>query len=185
MQGVFKTILNSEKTISSKAEDFYKEYWTDGECVRDITTLKNLHILKKYFPKLPQNKKILEIGVGGEGGIIKSLKDNNYVYGIDVSDSAIKNSEKFNLDVIKLNLDNEKIPFEDSSVDIVFAFEVFEHFSNPQHAIEEIKRVLVDDGVLLISIPNQYTYHWPRLFYPDLFIKDNFFEFLIINGFDT
>jgi len=127
----------------------------------------------------------LEIGVGGEGGLIISLKDNNEVIGADVSDSAIKNCQKFGLNVIKANLDKDNLHFQNDYFDIIFAFEVFEHFSNPQQAIEEIHRILKPGGILLISIPNTLTYHWPRLFYPSLFEKNNFKEFLMINEFEV
>lgn len=178
-----ETIYSSEKDISSNAEDFYKDYWADHDTIKDKHFEQNKLILKKYFPDPPVAKNILEIGVGGEGGVIISLKDKNNVQGADVSDSAIKNCKKFGLAVSKCNLDTDQLKFEADSFDIVFAFEVFEHFANPQHALEEIRRVLKPEGKLLISTPNELTYHWPRLFYPTLFEKENFEEFLMVNGF--
>jgi len=73
----------------------------------------------------------------------------------------------------------------DNYFDIIFAFEVFEHFANPQHAIEEIYRLLKEKGTLLISTPNRLTYHWPRLFYPTLFEQNEFENFLRINNFEV
>lgn len=178
-----KTIVNSDKQFSSDSENFYKDFWSDNDQVKEATQIKNYQILQHFFGELPENKKIIEIGVGGEGGILLPLKDKNFVVGYDISDSAINNCRKLSIEAKKCNLDKERIDELDNSADIIFAFEVFEHFSNPQYAIEEINRVLKPDGKLLISTPNTYTYHWPRLFYPELFTKENFEKFLMINGF--
>lgn len=186
MEGEIQTIFNSKLEYNSNSEEFYKDYWQKtANTTQDSANLKYLIILKNLFPKGIKNKKILEVGVGGKGGIIINLKDENRVFGIDVSDSAILYAGELGLKIEKVNLDIEKLPYEDNYFDIVFAFEVFEHFANPQHAIEELSRVIVDNGNLIISAPNPLTYHWPRLFYPQLFEKKAFGEFLMINGFDV
>jgi len=177
------TMGSSEKKISSNADDFYKNYWTNEESVEGTTQVKNKLILRHFFESIPENKKVIEFGVGGEGGIIYLLKEKNLVTGYDISDSAINNCKKFDIKVEKRNLDIERTEKTDESIDIIFAFEVFEHFSNPQFVLEEIYRILKPGGKILISIPNMYIYHWPRLFYPSLFTKENFKDFLLINRF--
>ena len=185
MNQQISTIFNNKEEISSNAEQFYKEYWTSGINISEQTKQKNKIILSSFFPHGISGLRILEIGVGGEGGLIYPLKENNIVSGIDVSDSAILNCEKIGLEVRKANLDKEFLPSDNEYFDLIFAFEVFEHFSNPQHAIEEIKRILKIGGMLIISIPTPLTYHWPRLFYPSLFEFQNFKEFLMINEFEV
>lgn len=183
MKKKIETIFSSEKEITSASEDFYRNYWSENTEIKQQHFQQNKSIIENYFVAPIRDKNILEIGVGGEGGIIISLQNANRVQGVDISDSAIKNCKNFGLPVAKCNLDKDTLKFEDNCFDIVFAFEVFEHFANPQHALEEIKRVLKPDGKLLISIPNETTHHWPRLFYPTLFEKENFKEFLMTNDF--
>jgi SAM-dependent methyltransferase len=48
------------------------------------------------------------------------------------------------------------LPFPDASFDHVFCIEVLEHVPNPFAALSEIRRVLRDDGVLVLSVPNPY-----------------------------
>ncbi len=183
MTNKIETIVNSENDISSDAEEFYRKYWSEIGEINEVSIARKRAIINKFFPSGLTNKKVLEIGVGGEGGLIHQLFKDNQVHGLDVSDSAISNCRRFGLAVTKANLDTDVIPFEDDYFDIVFAFEVFEHFCNPQHAIEEIRRVLKSSGNFICSIPSTYTYHWPRLFYPELFHLENYNEFLMINGF--
>lgn len=184
MQDEISTIFNSNNQVSSRAEDFYSEYWKNGNGITEPTKWKNNRILDHFFPNGLSGQRILEIGVGGEGGMLYPLKSKNEVEGVDVSDSAIINCRNFGLEVKKHNLDKDILPFPDEYFDVIFAFEVFEHFSNPQFALEEIKRVLKSEGLFILSIPTPLTYHWPRLFYPSLFELDNFKEFLMINGFE-
>lgn len=178
------TIFNSEEKFTSDSEKFYKNYWTNSNFVKPEKFAQNQAVLDKFFIEGIKGKKVLEIGVGGEGGIIINLCSNNQVFGIDVSESAIENCKRMGLNVSLLNIDKTHLPFPDKEFDIIFAFEVFEHFSNPQFALEEIRRTLKPEGKLLISIPSTYTYHWPRLFYPNLFEKDNFMDFLLVNEFE-
>lgn len=175
----------SKHHISTNAEQFYSDFWVEAENTNQQSLVNRKNILNRFFPEGLRGKRILEVGVGGEGGLIYLLKDINQVYGYDVSDAAIKNCIRFGLDVTKINMDRDKLLFEDNSLDIIFALEVFEHFSNPQHALEELRRVLKPGGTLLISTPSSITYHWPRLFYPSLFEPKAFGEFLMVNAFSV
>lgn len=49
------------------------------------------------------------------------------------------------------------IPFPDSSFDVVTAWSVFEHVTNPQRLLTEIRRVLLPGGVIFIQV-------WPLWF---------------------
>jgi SAM-dependent methyltransferase len=183
MEDEIRTRGHSEKDLTVDASAFYENYWHEAPVISAVTLYRNKSILDRFFPDRPQKQNILEIGVGGEGGIIFSLRNTNNVFGIDVSTSAKRNCERLGLKIDLINLDVQPIPFEEEFFDIVFAFEVFEHFANPQRAIEEIRRVLKPRGFFLISIPNPLIHHWPRLFYPGLFEEKAFCEFLMINEF--
>jgi|GEM_PF-1562438 len=178
-----RTRGRSDHLLFSEAEKFYEDYWQEGSKISETTRIRNQAILDYFFPQRPKGKTILEIGVGGEGGLLYDLKEENRVQGLDVSASAKRNSERLGIAVALVNVDREGIPFPDEAVDIVFAFEVFEHFANPQYALEEIHRVLKPGGCFLVSIPNPLIHHWPRLFYPALFEERSFQEFLMINDF--
>jgi len=54
-----------------------------------------------------------------------------------------------------LNLETDKLPFEDNSCDVVLLLEVVEHFyEDPMFCIAEINRILKLDGLLVITTPN-------------------------------
>ena len=184
MQGNIRIVGSADCEYSSDAKSFYKGYWSQGESISSFTRTKNQNILDHYFPDEIKNKCIVELGVGGEGGMIVHLKDTNQVFGIDASGSAAQNCKQLGVEVIELNIDASKLPFDGDSVDIVFGFEVFEHLSSPQFVIEEVYRILKKYGVLLLTTPNPLIHHWPRLFYLQRYEKKSFREFLMINKFN-
>lgn len=54
-----------------------------------------------------------------------------------------------------IDVEAERIPEPDSSVDVVLMMEIFEHFGlDPMHALMEANRVLKPNGLLVLSTPN-------------------------------
>jgi SAM-dependent methyltransferase len=54
-----------------------------------------------------------------------------------------------------LDVEVERIPEPDGSIDAALMMEVFEHFGlDPMHALVEVNRVLKSDGLLVFSTPN-------------------------------
>jgi 2-polyprenyl-3-methyl-5-hydroxy-6-metoxy-1,4-benzoquinol methylase len=99
------------------------------------------------------NGTVLEIG-SGEGYGIRLLAPESVKYiAIDKHntpvDSANKNVEFHQLSVPPLNI------FGDNSFDIVVTFQVIEHIKNDHLFIQEIKRVLKSDGLLIMTTPNR------------------------------
>lgn len=53
----------------------------------------------------------------------------------------------------------EKIPFPDNSFDVILCFQVLEHIENPEKAISEMRRVLKDGGLLMLTTHGTYHEH--------------------------
>jgi len=82
--------------------------------------------------------------------------------GWDTKKSNIKESW-VNIDVARLpcvdivkNMDTDRLPFKTSSVDYVYCKWAFEHFSNWQHALQEMVRVTKPSGVIHLILPYGY-----------------------------
>lgn len=55
----------------------------------------------------------------------------------------------------------ERLPFEDSSFDVVLCDNVVDHAENPRRIIEQIARVLVPGGLLYFTVNVHHrVYHW-------------------------
>jgi 2-polyprenyl-3-methyl-5-hydroxy-6-metoxy-1,4-benzoquinol methylase len=55
---------------------------------------------------------------------------------------------------IKCDLNVDKIPLKDNSIDIILAGELIEHIPHTLFFLSECKRVLKNDGSLILSTPN-------------------------------
>lgn len=127
-------------------------------------------------------KAILDVGCG-EGSLLRMLKEKgNSVAGIDASESGRKSCLAKGIECAAIDISSDKFPLKDDSFDIVLCLETLEHLENPHHCIWEIKRVLKENALFIVSIPNPKILH-PYI-YPGLFDVKNFREFLRLNSFE-
>lgn len=125
------------------------------------------------------DKYVLDAGCGaGQGAAYLSQNGARYVVGIDVSPESIVYARelfpKNNLSFVVM--DALFLGFPDRTFDVVTSIEVIEHLRQPEQYISEIRRVLKDEGILVLSTPNKLISSptpgtiWPyhvKEFYPD------------------
>ncbi len=127
-----------EKVLEDMPES-YKE-WLNGE----------REFLRASITK---DSKVLEVGCG-EGRSLKDIFDiTKDLTGIDNAQEAIDDA-KNNLPEIKfLKADGKDLPFEDKSFDFVICMTTFANFGSDKYKIlEEMKRVLKNDGKIILSV---------------------------------
>ena len=76
-------------------------------------------------------------------------------FGIDIEPSAIEYAEEmYATDRTTFVIgDVTKMPFPDKMFDVVVSFETIEHLKEPEKFVDEAWRVLADDGVFIVSAP--------------------------------
>ena len=96
--------------------------------------------------------KILDCGCGvGTSGLILKEKGFENIFGFDISNEDLKHAKK-NYMVAKMDCHN--IATSENNFDIVIAMNLVEHIKNPGRFIEEAKRILKKDGIIMLSAPN-------------------------------
>lgn len=113
--------------------------------------------IKKVLDLLEiQNEgRLLDLGCGdGEITSLFSKETNSKLYGIDLVEENIKKAKEKNIQAKQCDLSTDKIPFEDSFFDIVYAGEILEHIYDTDELISEINRILKLNGVAIITVPN-------------------------------
>jgi ubiquinone/menaquinone biosynthesis C-methylase UbiE len=79
-------------------------------------------------------------------GKFLNIKKNN-LFGCDIRDITLqKNNFNFKL----INEENSTLPFEDKSIDFIFAFMTLHHCKDPKKIISEFNRILKNDCYLII-----------------------------------
>ncbi len=135
-----------------------------AENKEDELSVEHLHRYHSILP-LVKGKVVLDIACGEGYGAALMAKEAKNVIGVDISDecinsASIKYSSKEYPNILFKKGDVEKIPVESGTVDIVVSFETIEHVSADVQKIflKEVKRVLKDDGIFIISTPDKDNY---------------------------
>lgn len=102
--------------------------------------------------KLPASIRHLDIGPG-HGDLIEILRSKFSLTSdaCDYTDSLMHLTD-VRVDMVDLNI--EKLPYPDSTYDLVTCTEVLEHLEHYRETIRETYRVLKDDGVFILTTPN-------------------------------
>jgi|YNPMSStandDraft_1061717.scaffolds.fasta_scaffold01332_9 ubiquinone/menaquinone biosynthesis C-methylase UbiE len=151
----------------------------------DNVTFEHVHryFMAKDFVK---NKIVLDAACGsGYGSYFLSLFAN-FVYAVDLNNEVInQNCKKYqnnNLKYIYSSVEN--LPFEDKYFDVIVSFETIEHVKDYYKVMLEFKRVLKNDGLLIISTPNKKISDINKIdnpFHAKEFYEDEFID--LINNF--
>ena len=135
--------------------------------------------LKKIFGYAKQSKivligPVLEIGCG-DGFLTNELRK---VFG---EVTPIDPKPRAEIDGIII-CSAEKIPLKDNSINFIFSSNVLEHVENINVALEEMKRILSPDGIMIHTIPTVTWKIFQILLFPIHLIKTNYTKILIRNS---
>jgi|SRR5829696_390207 ubiquinone/menaquinone biosynthesis C-methylase UbiE len=140
---------------------FYDSY--NAEYYSERITNKSKKHMIKYMKFLRKGSylKMLDVGCGEGYYVRDALEEGIDAYGIDISAHAFENALAEVKDRITFGSITE-IPFGDEEFDVMTAFDVIEHI-NPKDTldmIQEIRRVLKPDGIIIITTPSSNFGGW-------------------------
>jgi ubiquinone/menaquinone biosynthesis C-methylase UbiE len=99
-------------------------------------------------------ERVLEIGCGA-GNILVQIPGGRRC-GIDLAESLLaKAARRLAKHGTLVQGDAEHLPFRDRSWQRVYCSEVLEHIPSPGRALAEMRRVVADGGVAVVSVPNE------------------------------
>ena len=105
-----------------------------------------LRLIKKYSKK-DASLKVLDVGAGSP--VFKGILPKNMSY--KTLDIDPKNKPDILCDL------NKKLPVKKESYDIIICSEVLEHTLNPLKIAKEIKRITKKEGLIIMTLPNEYN----------------------------
>ena len=92
-----------------------------------------------------ENLDVLEIGVGCGSHASILAKQSNHYTGIDLTENAIhitkKRFKEFGIKGNLIQMDAEKMDFQNDSFDLIWSWGVIHHSSNTNNALSEITRI--------------------------------------------
>lgn len=103
----------------------------------------------------PENSKVLDVGCGdGMLGKFLTEKKSCEVFGIDISEIALKEAEKRGLKTFLCDLSCDRYPFDNETFDVAIFACTLEHVIESDYALRETGRVLKHGGLILLTLPN-------------------------------
>lgn len=119
---------------------------------RKVALSSKAKIVSKYTSK-NSDKKLLDIG-SGTGYFMQTMRQRKWIVtGIEKSEPTRKYAhEKFGLNI----QDSEYLSqMPDKTKDVITMWHVLEHIEKLNQTLENLHRVLKDDGTLFIALPNK------------------------------
>lgn len=136
----FKPDLQTQ-TNAREIFDTYKQFMDD-----------RLYNLSPYFNS---EHRLLEIGCSAGMFLSHAKKHFKEVVGIELhKESAYFASNECNCSVLQVPID--KAPFEPESFDVICAFQVLEHVTDPYNFLVQSLQYLKKDGILYFEFPNRF-----------------------------
>ena len=93
------------------------------------------------------------------GDMLKAFQRNNFsVFGIDLSMEAKEMCKP--IDVQNINLEDKNFNYSEKNFDVVFSKSLIEHLNDPINFMNSCKKLLSEDGCLVIMTPSWLHHHW-------------------------
>jgi ubiquinone/menaquinone biosynthesis C-methylase UbiE len=132
-----------------------------------------------FASTLVAGKRVLDVASGEGYGSALLAKTALHVTGADISNEAIGHATAAYVDVKNLAFvaaPCTNLPLADASVDVVVSFETIEHITGHDAFLAEIARVLVPEGLLVMSSPNKLEYSDKRDYANEFHVKELYRE---------
>jgi ubiquinone/menaquinone biosynthesis C-methylase UbiE len=141
------------KNKESLIKSFYENHHLHGNRLKQSFLESERGTL--FAGWIGKDKKVLDLG-GRDGTLTKYYCNKNDVTIGDIDEKALTFAKQnYNVETKVINL-NETLPFPDNSFDKIIMAEVLEHLPYPMITLNEIKRVLKNDGQFIGNFPLAY-----------------------------
>ena len=130
--GLIKNLINFASSLSVKIQE--------------------RRILRNFVRFRKDKLKILDIGCGS-GVFLDNISDDRFdKYGIEINPQGYRICKEKRIKTYNQEL--KSIDFGDSTFDVITLWHVIEHIDKPYDVMATIKRILKNDGILVIATPN-------------------------------
>jgi SAM-dependent methyltransferase len=112
--------------------------------------------LQSVLDKLLDGKnglKVLEAGCGSATHI--RLNEDAYLVGIDISAKQLERNLNLNEKILG---DVQYHRFEPVAFDLIICWDVLEHLSNPELALDNFSSAIKDGGIIILKMPNFWSF---------------------------
>ena len=156
------TKLSTTEELAEWNDEMVKRHHKDGtlfESKNPLLRYLETQRLKKIirFAKLKPKNQVLDLGCG-EGHLISLMPNDVSIVGIDISKYALNRAketlkDKKNVELKFANAYQTNLP--SNYFDKIICSEVIEHVPEPRKIIREVHRLVKDNGLVVVSVPDE------------------------------
>ena len=119
------------------------------------------HVIKKFVAQLEDIKTAVDIGAGSgrDLAIVKNQSLHVRTIAIEVQEGAIENLRNHVDEVHVLDIERDRFPFVEGSVDLLIANQVLEHTKEVFWIFDQVTRSLRIGGHFIFGVPNVASLH--------------------------
>lgn len=134
------------------------QHFTNYSSYDQIFDIKRLKFIETAVNSLERSHlQILEIGCGNGNISYQLAHSGHYVSGIDIDEKSVQSANrKFQHEKLQFRVMDvcEYIVKEEDKYDVIVCSEVLEHLTNPLTIMRNVNRLLKDNGIAVITVPN-------------------------------
>jgi len=151
---VYVNPINSQEAANLYNEEYFQGYVENYKDYRVKQFSRGIETIHNYIPP----GKVLDIGCALGFFLDLANEKGWYTYGVEISEYAARHiSSRHNVFVGEL----AEAKFPDKFFDLITLWDTIEHVANPPELLLEAHRILKEDGLLFVNLPNK----------DDLFLK--------------
>lgn len=143
---------------------------------------RHWHTAKHALARMPvePGDTVVDLGTGS-GYALRALHETDGIgagVGLDASPEMLQNARSYteNQPIGFLRGDFDRLPFATNSVDHIWTMEAFYYAPDPEHTLEEIRRILRPGGTFYCAVnyfaESEHTHHWQEMIDIDMTLWD-------------
>jgi ubiquinone/menaquinone biosynthesis C-methylase UbiE len=119
------------------------------------------HHIKRFLERAGNFQTVLDLGAGHGDDLLlaKDLRPQSKLHAVEVYPPYVEELEAQGITVHTLNIELDKLPFPDESVDVIIMNQILEHVKEVFWIFHEVSRVLSVGGSFIIGVPNLVAWH--------------------------
>jgi SAM-dependent methyltransferase len=138
--------------INEKRKKRQEAHWREANWVDNLEEHEDERF--DIAVTMMKSGKILDVG-SQTGKNALFLKNNgNEVIGVEIVEELVEATKQKGIECYQLDVETDDFPFNDKEFDTVWAGDILEHLLNPRKFLKEVNRVLKDEGVFVLTVPN-------------------------------
>ncbi len=163
--------------LSQRVHD--SEAYTNDQVVKREFFRRRAHRLLERVEKLIPPSRLLDVGCAIGTELAVGQERGWRVTGAELSESSIRIAQAAGFDVRSAPL--SEIVFPSRSFDLITMNHVLEHVAHTPSFMREVRRILSNDGLLFISLPNVHAwkFYFRRGSYAWTFHADHYIHFSV------